>query len=154
MQPPKPNGATAIIAGVLAILGGLFYLVGLIGTIIALSSGFMHWLFFLSLIEDLLLAGTLITGGVLLFLRKPMGRMLTIVGSGLAILVMVVSVVLNAIGVGGLGAGVGGVYLGGAIVGLLIVLIPAGATLTLAIVKPTALWCARQAPGAPGYPMR
>jgi hypothetical protein len=109
----------------------------------------VHWLLILSLVEDLLLAGTLLPGGILLFLRKPIGRVLTIVGSGLAILVMVVTVVLNATGVGG--AGVGGIYLGGALAGLLIVLIPAGATLTLAIVKPTALWCARP---APGHPMR
>jgi hypothetical protein len=156
MQPPKPSGATAIIAGVLAVLGGLLYLVGLVGSVVALAtSGSVYWQYFLYLVQDLLLAGTLLPGGILLFLRKPIGRLLTIIGSGLAILVTLVSVVLGAIGLRYLsGGGVGGVYLGGALFGLLLVLIPAGATLTLAIVKPTALWCGRAAPGFAGYPPR
>jgi hypothetical protein len=150
MQPPKPSGATAIIAGVLAVLGGLLYLLGLIGTVVVLVNvGFGYWQSILNLVEVLLLVATLLPGGILLFLRKPAGRLLTIIGSGLAILVTVLSVALDAAGVWHLSSGVGGMYLGGAIVGLVLVLVPAGATLTLAIVKPTALWCASGAAHPP-----
>ncbi len=109
--PAKPSGATAIIAGVLAV-----------------------------------------PGGILLFARKPIGRLLTIIGSGLAVLVTLVSVVLGVVGLWQFGAGIGGAYLGGAIAGLPLVLLPAAATLILAIVRPTALWCGRATPGAVGYP--
>jgi hypothetical protein len=150
MQPPKPSGATAIIAGVLAVLGGLLYLLGLIGSVVVLANvGFRYWQGILNLVEVLLLVGTLLPGGILLFLRKPLGRTLTIAGSGLAIAVTVISVVLNEAGVGNLSGGIGGVHLGGAIAGLVLVIVPAGATLTLAIVKPTALWCASGGAGRP-----
>lgn len=155
MRPAKPSGVTAIIAGVLAVLGGLLYLVGLIGSVVTLASiGLFHWLFLLAMARDVLIAGTLLPGGILLFLRKPTGRVLTIIGSGLAILLAFVSVVLDALGVWRFAAGIGEWYLGGPIVALLMVLIPAGATLVLAIVKPTARWCERAAPAVAGYPPR
>ncbi|MEU5260277.1 hypothetical protein [Amycolatopsis sp. NPDC021455] len=151
MQPPKPNGATAIIAGILAVLGGLLYLVGLIGGIVTLASLGPLWMGLLVLVQNIVLAGTLLPGGILLFLRKPVGRVLTIIGSGLAILLSLVSVVMSAAGVWYYSGGLGGMYAGAAFVGLLMVLIPAGATLVLAIVKPTARWCGR---AEPGYPPR
>jgi hypothetical protein len=132
---------------VLAVLGGLLYLIGLVGGVVGIASGYTPGLFILLSIQNLVLTGTLLPGGILLFVRKPIGRILTIVGSSLAILLSVVSVVLSAVGVGYFGNGVGGMRVGGAFLGLLLVLIPAGATLTLAIVKPTALWCGRAAPG-------
>jgi hypothetical protein len=149
-MPPKPNGATAIIAGILAVLGGLLNLIGLIGGIVTLASpGFPLWMALLALVQSFLLAGTLLPGGILLFLRKPAGRMLTIVGSGLAILLAVVSVAMSAAGLWYYSSGFGGMYAGAAFVGLLTVLVPAGATLVLAIVKPTARWCGRAEPGYP-----
>ncbi|WP_326948982.1 hypothetical protein OG439_09395 [Amycolatopsis sp. NBC_01307] len=155
MPPPKPNGATAIIAGVLAVLGGLQNLVGLIVGVVQLTGAVsVHWTYYLYLVQELLLVGTLLPGGILLFARKPIGRLLTIIGSGLAVLVTLVSVVLDVVGLWQFSAGIGGAYLGGAIVGLPLVLIPAAATLTLAIVKPTAVWCGRPTPGAAGYPPR
>lgn len=155
MPPAKPSGATAIIAGVLAVLGGLLYLFGLITSVVQLTGAVsVYRTYYLYLVQDLLLVGTLLPGGILLFVRKPIGRLLTIVGSGLAILVTLVSVVLDAVGLWHFSAGIGGTYLGGAIFGLLLVLLPAAATLTLAIVKPTAIWCGRATPGAVGYPPR
>ncbi|OXM60598.1 hypothetical protein [Amycolatopsis vastitatis] len=142
MQPPRPNGATAIIAGVLAVLGGLLYLIGLIGGVVTLASpGFPLWMSLLALIQNIVLAGTLLPGGILLFLRKPMGRVLTIIGSGLAILLSLVSVVMSAAGLWYYSGGLGGMYAGAAFVGMLTVVVPAGATLVLAIVKPSARWC-------------
>ncbi|WIV55836.1 hypothetical protein [Amycolatopsis nalaikhensis] len=144
MQPPKPSGVTAIIAGVLAVLGGLLYLVGLVGSVITLADfGFVDWIFVVPLVKNLLLAALLLPGGILLFLRKPAGRMLTIVGCALAIVLTIASVVLNAVGVWYFAAGIGGIHLGGAFVGLVMVLVPAGAALVLALVKPTARWCGR-----------
>jgi hypothetical protein len=142
MQPPPPNGATAIIAGALAVLGGLLYLIGLIGGVVTLASpGFPLWMSLLALVQNIALAGTLLPGGILLFLRKPIGRVLTIIGSGLAILLSLVSVVMSAAGLWYYSGGLGGLYAGAAYVGLLMVVVPAGATLVLAIVRPTARWC-------------
>ncbi|WP_460443252.1 hypothetical protein [Amycolatopsis stemonae] len=136
---PKPSGVTAIIAGVLAVLGGLFAVFGVIAGVIGIVSlGFVHWLFILALVEDAILVGTLLPGGILLFLRKPMGRILTIVGSAFAILNAVVTVVLNVVGFGSFSPGL---VAAGSILGLLLAVLPAGTTLVLAIVKPTAVWC-------------
>jgi hypothetical protein len=141
MQPPQPNGATAIIAGVLAVLGGLASLLGLITGAIGIAGlGFLHWLFIVALVENLILVGTLLPGGILLFLRKPMGRLLTIIGSGFAIFVALATVVVDMVGIGHYGAGLFPGFLG-----LLLTLVPAVATLVLAIVKPTAQWCAPRA---------
>ncbi|WP_372661863.1 hypothetical protein [Amycolatopsis kentuckyensis] len=138
MQPPQPNGATAIIAGILAVLGGLASLLGLIAGVIGIASlGFLHWLFVVALVENLILVGTLLPGGILLFLRKPVGRLLTIIGSGFAIFVQIATIVLDVVGIGHYSAGLLPGFLG-----LLLTLAPAIATLVLAIVKPTALWCA------------
>jgi hypothetical protein len=113
----------------------------------------LHWAFVLALVEDLLIAGTLLPGGIMLFMRKPAGRMMTIVGSSLAILSFVVALVLAAIGGGILGARLGGGLLAGtAIGGVVLVLVPAIVTLILAIVKPTARWCsAAEQPYQLGY---
>lgn len=147
MQPPKPSGATAIIAGVLAVLGGLFSLVGLISVVAGLAEfGFVLWLNVLILVQNVLLTGTLLPGGILLFLRKPVGRVLTIIGSVLAILTELVSVLLDVAGVWDYGFAYFGTYFGGAVVAVATSVIPATATLVLAIVKPTARWLIGYAP--------
>jgi hypothetical protein len=144
-----PSGGTAITAGVLAVLGGLWHLAGLIGGVISLSGGHVSAVsVIVGLGVNVVLVGLLLPGGVLLFVKKPAGRWLTIVGSAMAILLYVVSLALAAAGLGGAGA----VAVGGGIVVLLFCL-PAIATLVLAIVKPTAHWAGKPGPVAPptGY---
>ncbi|WP_051792518.1 hypothetical protein [Amycolatopsis jejuensis] len=153
---PKPNGATAIIAGVLAILGGIFAVIGVIGSIVVVAN-FTRGvgMVYVSLIVNLALTGLLFYGAIALFLHKASGRLCVIIGSGLAIAIRVVSVVIFSVGASGfedsariVGAGVGGT---------LVAMLPPIATLVLAIVKPTVDWVNYRptAPGAPapgGYP--
>jgi hypothetical protein len=144
-----PSGGTAITAGVLAVLGGLWHLVGVIGGVITLSRGYVSVVsMIVGLGMNVVLVGLLLSGGILLFVKKPAGRLLTIVGSAMAILLYVVSLVLAGAGLGGAGA----VAAGGGIVVLLFCL-PAIATLVLAIVQPTARWVAKpvSVTPPPGY---
>lgn len=138
LQPQKPSGGTAITAGVLAVLGGLLFLAFAVLAVVALFN--FHYFLVLQivgLVEYVVIAGTLLPGGILLFLHKPAGRMLTIVGSGVAILSILVNVVLNLAGIGS----INDAFSAGLIGGILFVVVPAVATMVLAIVKPTAAWC-------------
>jgi hypothetical protein len=155
-----PSGGTAITAGVLAVLGGLWHLAGLIGGVISLGRGHVSAVsVIVGLGVNVVLAGLLLPGGILLFVKKPAGRSLTIVGSAMAILLYVVNLALAGAGLGG--AGAGAVAVGGGIVVVLFCL-PAIATLVLAIVKPTARWAGKPGPatspagyGPPsGYPQQ
>ncbi|MBB4688455.1 hypothetical protein [Amycolatopsis jiangsuensis] len=151
---PKPSGATAIIAGVLAILGGLFALFGVVGGAILLghSGGVGPGL--VALIVNLAQAGLLLYGAVALFMHKPAGRLCVLIGSGLAIAVSVVSVVLITVGVSAVGGGAE--VIGAGIAGALVGLIPPIATLVLALVKPTVEWVSQgaQQPATGGYPQQ
>jgi hypothetical protein len=142
---PKPSGATAIIAGVLAVLGGLVALTGLVGGMIkwaSLDSSFLPAL--LGLVISALLIALLLPGGILLLLRKPVGRMLTIDGSALAIVLYAAFFLITLFGAHQSAlAGFGDV---GGIAALLFML-PAIATLILAIAKPTARWVGTATPG-------
>jgi len=100
----------------------------------------------LPLVLNLALAGLLLPGGILLFMRKPAGRMMTIIGSGVALAFFLLSFTLGAIGVGALSLGVG---VAGRSVTLILAFAPAIATLVLAIVKPTAVWVGAAAPQPP-----
>jgi hypothetical protein len=142
---PKPSGATAITAGVLAVLGGLVALTGVVGGLIkwaSLDSPFLPAL--IGLVSSALLIALLLPGGILLLLRKPVGRMLTIDGSALAIVLYAAFFLITLLGadqpalagfaaVGGLAA--------------LLFMVPAIATLILAIAKPTARWVRTATPG-------
>ena len=139
MQPKPPNGATAIIAGILAVIGGVLNLGSLVLNVIGLAvDGYFGVWQIIFMVQALLLAGTLLPGGILLFVRKPAGRMLTMVGSGLAILLAVAGFALSFAHFGQVPTGM----LGGQAIGIVLVVLPAAATLTLALVKPTAEWCA------------
>jgi hypothetical protein len=145
---PRPSGGTAITAGVLAVLGGLWHLLGLVRSV-AYITGARAVPFdgIISAVLSAAVSGCLITGGILLFLKKPAGRLSTIIGSGLAILLYVASVVLPIASWSAASLfGVPALLFGG----------PAIATLVLAIVKPTARWVGQAEPVAPltppGYP--
>ncbi|WP_181770301.1 hypothetical protein [Amycolatopsis pittospori] len=138
-MPPKPNSATGIIAGILAILGGVWFLSGSVWTVI-LTFGRFHAEVLIGGILDLAVGVLLLLGGILLLRRKSTGRMLVVVGGGAAILLGLVSVVLRATGSDFyfVYSGVRVLY---GFLGLVIQLfIPAIATLVLALIPPTARW--------------
>lgn len=154
LPPQKPSGATAITAGVLAVLGGvLFLLFTVLAVFVLINAEVFVALAVIGLVEYLLIAATLLPGGILLFLHKPAGRMLAVVGSGIAILSIIVNFVLRLTDIGEIDQAFG-VGLAG---GVLVVVAPAVATMVLALVKPTARWCGIGQPqiiqpGASPYP--
>ncbi|MBB5852820.1 hypothetical protein ACFQ05_05945 [Amycolatopsis umgeniensis] len=137
--PRRPNGATGIIAGILAILGGLWFLSGLVWVVILMVDR-MRSYYIVGGILDLAVGVLLLIGGILLLLRKRAGRMLVVIGAGAAIFFGVVLVVLGATGshfhyVFG---GVSGLY---GFLGMIIqLLLPAIATIVLALIPPTGRW--------------
>ncbi len=138
MTQPKPSSATAIAAAVFAVVGGLLFLVvSALAVIAVFGSDEFVGEQIVGAVEYLLVAGTLLPGGILLFLHKPAGRTLTVVGSGIAILAIVVNFVLNLMGA----AAIDGDFRAGLLGGIALVVVPAVATMVLALVKPTAMWC-------------
>ncbi|WP_329055245.1 hypothetical protein OG738_17665 [Amycolatopsis sp. NBC_01488] len=133
------EGRTALAAAVLALLGGLLYLTGLVLDVVALvrfpaDAGRVA----IHAAVDVVLASTLLSGGFLLLRRQPAGRIGCIAGSTAALLATVTSAALAAAGVtlGGPGAlGMGG------LTALALVVPPALATLLLAMSAPAARWC-------------
>ncbi|MEC3979843.1 hypothetical protein [Amycolatopsis sp. H20-H5] len=136
-RQPEPSGATANCAGVLALLGGIWNLLGFAVQLFAMVFG--HWTFgqLISVVINLVVTGLLLSGGIQLFRRKPNGRSQTILGCALVILDAVAGVVLLSVGVswpGGYAASVLGSTFA------LLFTAPAIATLVLAAVPSTARW--------------
>lgn len=144
-QPPRPSGATAIIAGVLAVLGGLWHLLGVVGQVLNMFN--RHYALGTSIIAFVIhavLAGLLLTGGILLFARKPAGRMLTLIGAALAVVSYTAEVVLASFGLRFLSAVF--IYIGPRFFALLLMAIPAAATIVLVSVPPTTRWLSQGRP--------
>lgn len=130
------GGGTGIPAAVLALLGGIFHLIGVAGgaLLMAGETDLGHAL--LTFLLHLVVAATLIVGGVGLILAKPFGRTFTIAGSILALLLYVAVLVLASFGVFFLGEFARAMP--ARYVALLCV--PALATAVLASLRPTARW--------------
>ncbi len=154
---PKPSGATGITAGILAILGGLWVLSGFVIHVIMLFDGRFASYYVLGAVADLVAGGLLLFGGIFLVMRKRAGRMLTVAGSGAAIFFALVTVVLKMAGLP-FYFSFGGIAVLRGFLGLIVlVLIPAIATIVLASLPTTAKWLgAKQAVAMPpqnfGYP--
>lgn len=148
----QPSGATGMIAGILAILGGLWFLAGLAFHVIELVD-FAGSVLIGGAVLDFLSAALLLSGGILLLLRKSAGRVLTVIGAGATILFVVSIFLMRAIGshffftYSGVTLRFGAGWL------LIVVLIPAIATLVLALIPPTARWlAAKKQPALAGPP--
>jgi hypothetical protein len=141
--PPKPaDGRTALAAAVLALLGGLLYLAGLVLDVVTLlrfpddaGRAGVH------AAVNAVLASLLLPGGVLLLRRRPAGRVGCIAGSSAALLATLTSMVLAATGLAVVDLGGPGDLAAGGLAALAVVVPPAVATLVLAAAAPTARWC-------------
>jgi peptidoglycan/LPS O-acetylase OafA/YrhL len=150
-KSPQPGGDTAIIAGVLAILGGLWHLLGTIVTIVVIADGTVAVLLFFLAGSCAAAAGCLVIGGIGLFLKKPMGRLSTVLGCGLALVVcaVVAGVVVipdNTTFPDNSKNEVVSLYGWAALV---VLAAPPIMTLVLTLVKPTARWVGRAEPALP-----
>ncbi|MDQ0379207.1 hypothetical protein [Amycolatopsis thermophila] len=136
---PSRGGGAGITAAVLALLGGVFHLIGVAGGAVLLAGDYDLGRGLLTFATHLVLAATLITGGVGLVLAKEFGRVATIIGAAAALVVYVLVLVLGAFGVYFLGlidAQVPVVYVA-------VLCVPAIGTLVLACLPPTARWVSR-----------
>lgn len=152
VQPP--SGGTAITAGVLGILGAVWAIIATIVNLSALSQvgsqiggSPLGWVLDMQTAVFIIELLTLGPGSIMLLVRQAAGRGLVAFGAAIHILqgIVVFAVLLtyssgNSIGV------TNGAFVGGGVIGLLIVLIPAIATLTLALVPLTGRWCAWRTP--------
>ncbi|MBN6038968.1 hypothetical protein [Amycolatopsis sp. 195334CR] len=123
----------------LAVLGGLWTLFLLINTIVLLVRGeapLPIWNYSMTLV---LTAETalLLAGGIMLFRKKPAGRLLVVIGSILVLLSYVAGIIVGALGVTTTGGTITGMAYGGIIAGFLLVGAPPIATLVLALIPPT-----------------
>jgi hypothetical protein len=130
------GGATGIPAAVLALLGGLFHLVGVAGGAVMVAGDSDLGRGLLTFVLHLGVAGLLIIGGVGLVLAKPFGRTVTIAGAAAALLLYVAVLLLGALGVYFLGLTTSTLPLGYNAV----LCVPAVTTLVLASAPPTARW--------------
>jgi len=130
------GGATGIPAAVLALLGGLFHLVGVAGGAVLVAGDGDLGRALLTFLLHLIVAALLIVGGVGLVLAKPFGRLVTIGGAAVALLLYLAVLVLGAAGVYFLGLSGSALPLGY----VAILCVPAVATLVLASVPATARW--------------
>jgi hypothetical protein len=138
----RTEGRTALGAAVLALLGGLLYLIGLVLDVVALvrfpdDAGRVV----VHAAVDAVLASTLLPGGVLLLRRQPAGRIGCIAGSSAALLATLTSAVLAAAGLTFVDFGGPGDLAMGGLTALALVVPPAAVTLLLAVSAPTARWC-------------
>ncbi|SFK89940.1 MULTISPECIES: hypothetical protein [Amycolatopsis] len=133
---PSRGGATGIPAAILALLGGIFHLIGVAGGAVMLAGDDDLGRALLTFLLHVVVAAVLITGGVGLILAKPFGRVCTIAGAVLALLLYVSVLVLGALGVYFLGLADRTLPLGY----LALLCLPAVVTLVLASLRPTARW--------------
>lgn len=130
------GGGTGIPAALLALLGGLFHLIGVAGGAVMLAGDDDLTRALITFLAHLIVAGVLIVGGVGLILAKPFGRAYTIAGAALALLLYVLVLLLGAFGIYFLGLADRTLPIGYTAM----LCVPAVATLVLAGVRPTGRW--------------
>ncbi|HVW39924.1 MAG TPA: hypothetical protein VHC18_01110 [Amycolatopsis sp.] len=135
-QELSRGGGTGIPAAVLALLGGLFHLVGVAGGAVMLAGDGALGRALLTFLVHLIVAALLLIGGVGLILAKQFGRVFTIAGAASALLLYALVLVLAAAGVYFLGLSDRTLPIGYAA----LLCLPAIATLVLAVARPTARW--------------
>ena len=92
--PPKRGTGPAVAAGVLAVLGGLWFLLGIFWASLVLGFG-QHDLMVPGQIADAVIGLLLLLGGVTLLGRAEAGRVLCLVSAVLALVAPIVDTVLR-----------------------------------------------------------
>ncbi|KDN18437.1 hypothetical protein [Amycolatopsis rifamycinica] len=92
--PPKPRAGTAVAAGVLAVLGGLWFLTGIFWWTVVFGFGPLD-LLVPGQIADAVIGLLLLLGGSTLLARVEAGRVLCLAAGGLALVALIVASVLR-----------------------------------------------------------
>src|SRR5699024_3687796 len=164
MASRPPSKGTTIATAILAVLGALWAIIQTIGSFTQVSSNsaelpeLLNWLPWMQAIAFTVEVLTLGAGAVLLFMRKSLGRWLVTAGAAVHIIQGIVSVIAivnsPAFTESGLTESEQSVAVGAGIVGLIIGLLPALATLILALLPPTGRWLNWTAPQQGGFPQQ
>lgn len=147
MPLQAPSGGTAITAGVLGILGAVWAIIAALANVDAISSASglsIAWVIDMQIVAFVIELLTLGPGSIMLLMRRMAGRWLVGFGAAVHILQGIIAVIaflnLNAVAAQ---SGVStGAFVGGGVLGALIVLAPAIATLVLVLLPLTGRWCA------------
>jgi hypothetical protein len=91
--PPKPGARTAVAAGILALIGGLWFLLGIFWTSLVLGYG-QSDLLVPGQITDAVVGLLLLLGGVSVLARAEAGRVVCLASAVLALVAPIVSTVL------------------------------------------------------------
>ena len=143
----EPSSATAMIAAILAGLGGLWSLVGgLLGfvgvsalsDIPGFTGGVYAWLV-ISLLIGLVLGGVLLAGAITLFQRKMIGRWLIVGACAATIVIGIVGFIVQLAVISSITAGYHVSYMGSGFMPLLSLVFPI-ATIILAMLPSTTAW--------------
>ncbi|MGA5543262.1 hypothetical protein ACPCIR_15535 [Mycobacterium sp. NPDC051198] len=151
--PPRgPSGATAIIAGILALLGGLFgVLFGGLFVAVMISDHDSDAIGVVFTLFSFAFGLVLFSGAILLWRRKMTGRWLIVGGCAGAILLGLLAFADFFIGISGAPTHDAGAYVMLAVLGFIFPI----ATLVLVLLQSTTKWiCATprpQSPAPPGY---
>ncbi len=94
VTPPRPRAGTAIAAGVLAVFGGLWFLLGIFWWSLVLGYG-QSDLMVAGQIADAVIGPLLVFGGVSLLARAEAGRVLCLAAAVLALVAPIVGTVLR-----------------------------------------------------------
>lgn len=140
-QQQPPSKGTTIAAAVLAVLGAIWALFGTISSLAAVGTAdpdlqMVMWTQGIAYPIEVL---TLAPGAALLFMRRDLGRWLVVAGSVVHIIMSVIAV-FGMLSTVDTSSELGGAAAGFGVVGLLIVLAPAIATIILALLPSTARW--------------
>ncbi|MGC7097070.1 hypothetical protein ACPZ19_20550 [Amycolatopsis lurida] len=129
---------TAVAAGVLALLGGLWHLFGLVAAAASLVTTEAGWFqVVVGIGFNLAVAGLLLPGGTKLLRRRPYGRLMVIAGVCAALLSYLL-VILG--GLTGLTDSAAGASIAMAGVVLILTIVPAVVTLGLVLMPSTDRW--------------
>jgi hypothetical protein len=93
-----PSDTTGVLAGVLALMGGLFLAAWSLGWLDALFNSLDSFGFRFTIAEAMLAAVLLLPGGILLLRRRRVGRWLTVIGCGVNIAEFVLAVSMRGSG--------------------------------------------------------
>lgn len=170
----QATSGTTIAAGVLAVLGGIAYLImALLGAIGAAAIGdfsseyggmsFPGWYTaysWIAVVVYVIIAGLLITGAIMLFTKKQKGVSITTAGCILVLIMLIAGIIVSSAVTSSLTSKIAGgssYALAGGFVGFLIFGVPAAITLILTLLPSTRNYLREQAAlrsgGAPAMGM-
>lgn len=135
----RPNCGTAVAAGVLAVLIGLLHLFGFVAQIVRAVQDDSFLATVIGLGFNGAAAICLLTGGVLLFVRKRTGRTLVVIGAGAALLTYALVISGMAAAMSGVGTGLRSGF-AVATAAVVVVALPSVTIIVLALSPPTARW--------------